>query len=83
MNERHETTNYTKGNEMKCCICKKDIEMKYTPDGELYWDKGNNPYPVTDALESRCCDSCNQSVVVPLRLSLLTNKDVQDAPAND
>ena len=48
---------------MKCCICGKEF------DGY-----GNNPYPVGkyfDYLdeEERCCDECNDSIVIPVRIS--------------
>lgn len=39
---------------MKCCFCKKDA-------GEY----GNNANPIMDA---RCCDACNEEIVIPFRL---------------
>lgn len=39
---------------MKCCFCKKDA-------GEF----GNNAQPIMDG---RCCDSCNNGVVLPIRI---------------
>ncbi len=50
---------------MKCCICKGEIEKKFTPDGKLYWDSGNNAQPIKDG---RCCDICNATKVIPERL---------------
>lgn len=44
---------------MKCSICKKEIQAKGT------WTQGNNAQPVNDG---RCCDNCNDSVVIPARL---------------
>jgi len=37
---------------MECCICKKEF------DGY-----GNNPYPLVDDPDARCCDACNTQVV--------------------
>jgi hypothetical protein len=39
---------------MRCCFCKKDA-------GEF----GNKAQPIMDA---RCCDECNEGVVLPIRL---------------
>jgi hypothetical protein len=44
---------------MKCCFCKKDV-------GEY----GNNAQPVMDG---RCCDSCNETIVIPIRILKATN----------
>lgn len=41
-----------------CCICGKEFEG---------W--GNNPYPLE--LKGCCCDDCNSSIVIPIRLSYL------------
>lgn len=38
-----------------CCICGKEFE-----------GFGNNPYPVKS--EGKCCDKCNEEVVVPERI---------------
>ena len=38
-----------------CCICGKEFE-----------GYGNNPDPVKK--EGRCCDECNQKVVIPKRM---------------
>jgi hypothetical protein len=46
---------------MKCSICGKKI----LPNA-FGWDKGNNAYPVNDG---RCCDLCNTTVVIPVRLA--------------
>ena len=48
-----------------CCICGKECENKW----------GNNPYPVVNEEEARCCNECNEKVVVPARIiSLIKNK---------
>lgn len=41
-----------------CCIC----GVKFTG-----W--GNNPYPVVTDENARCCDICNNNVVLSARLS--------------
>jgi len=46
---------------MKCCICKKEIEIKKG------WKEGNNAYPIKNG---RCCDYCNSMKVIPARLIL-------------
>ena len=42
---------------MKCCFCKKEC-------GEY----GNNPYPANLRPKARCCDFCNHTVVMPIRV---------------
>ena len=44
-----------------CCLCSKNCE-----------GLGNNPQPVKE--EGRCCDECNQSVVLPARIQLMFSK---------
>lgn len=50
---------------MKCCLCDGEIEKKFTPEGKIYWDEGNNAQPLK---EGRCCDLCNNTKVFPARL---------------
>lgn len=52
---------------LKCCICKKDIKPKGT------WTQGNNAMPIK---KGRCCDECNDTVVLKERLSRAFNKEV-------
>lgn len=40
-----------------CCIC-----------GEKFIGFGNNPYPLTDDAEARCCDECNSNYVIAARI---------------
>ena len=40
-----------------CCIC-----------GKEYTHFGNNPYPLTDDEEARCCKSCDFQYVIPARI---------------
>jgi hypothetical protein len=50
---------------MECSICGNKIEKKYTPEGVMYWNKGNNGKPINNG---RCCDSCDNLFVIPARL---------------
>ena len=51
-----------------CCICNKPVDENLAPDGTVYWNQGNNPWPYkTDGV---CCDACNWRWVVPLRMSM-------------
>ena len=47
------------GVKLMCCFCNEEI------DGY-----GNNPEPVVEA-ELKCCDKCNESVVIPARINNL------------
>ena len=47
---------------MTCCIC-----------GKLFYGYGNNPEPIRKV--GRCCDECNQSLVIPARLAEVINKN--------
>lgn len=42
----------------KCCIC-----------GNYFEEFGNNPAPVN--VEGKCCNFCNDNVVLPIRISTL------------
>ena len=46
-----------------CCIC-----------GQEFTGYGNNPYPVNSDEDARCCDDCNDTVVIPARLGELANR---------
>lgn len=49
----------------KCCIC-----------GFKFEGFGNNPWPVSNDPEDRCCDSCNCEKVVPERIrDIMKRKD--------
>lgn len=45
----------------KCCLCGKEIK-----------GYGNNAEPLDSG---RCCDDCNKDFVIPVRLSIMTNRD--------
>lgn len=47
----------------KCCIC-----------GKQSVGYGNNPWPVSDNNEDRCCDFCNITKVIPARLKELKER---------
>ena len=46
-----------------CCIC-----------GEPISDYGNDPWPVSENPDDRCCDACNAAVVIPARIRNLQAK---------
>lgn len=56
---------------MKCSICSNKIQEHKTPEGKVYWSEGHNAQPVTNG---RCCDDCNDQVVIPVRLSSFFNR---------
>lgn len=41
----------------ECCICR-----------QTFVGFGNNPWPVNDDINARCCNQCNADVVIPARL---------------
>lgn len=49
---------------MKCSICFCEIPV-HPLSG---WSEGNNAQPVNNG---RCCDGCNDAVVIPARLRLM------------
>ena len=60
--------NYNK----KCCICKQSIDKQLNKKGEVIWDEGHNAEPVNDG---RCCTQCNNTTVIPARISGQFNID--------
>ena len=58
---------------LRCCLCQSMIEK----DG-LGWDKGNNPWPLRKGEDDRCCDTCNDTVVVPTRIMMLSAKKTKE-----
>lgn len=48
---------------MNCSICNNEIEKEIV-NGKVE-QPGHNAQPVNDG---RCCDNCNQTVVIPARL---------------
>ena len=49
--------------EFTCCIC-----------GETCKGFGNNPYPLVKEEGARCCDECNDQVIIA-RIEALVNKE--------
>lgn len=49
-----------------CCVCGCEFE-----------GYGNNPYPLVNDEEARCCDECNDAVVIPARIEAL-NEDKKE-----
>lgn len=43
-------------NTYRCCIC-----------GGVFTGYGNNPWPLEN-YPARCCDKCNEDIVVPFRI---------------
>ena len=70
MSSAKELTN-SKGN-INCCFCYKDA-------GEF----GNNPEPLVNYEDGKCCDDCNMELVLPYRLLAYTNYDKFKAIKNE
>lgn len=49
----------------ECCLC-----------GKRFSGYGNNPYPIKK--EGRCCDECNSSLVIPVRIVGLMRTHSED-----
>ena len=45
---------------MICNICGREIE-----------GQGNNPFPISESDDDRCCDYCNKAYVIPARLIMM------------
>lgn len=41
-----------------CCICGKECENEW----------GNNPWPINNDENARCCNKCNDEIVIPQRI---------------
>ncbi len=52
---------------MKCCLCEGEIEVQRNALGEVVWDQGHNPYPISKREGDRACDRCNAFLVIPAR----------------
>ena len=63
---------------VKCCICGKPLWNGHViePSDEIK-DKyfGNNPQPISADEADRCCDECNNKLVVPDRIKLMFQED--------
>ena len=49
--------------EFKCCICGRTVK-----------GFGNNPWPVDNREDARCCDECNEAEVIPARIVQIMEK---------
>jgi len=57
-----------------CSICEDKVDLHLHPiTGEIYWNQGHNAEPINDG---RACDTCNDLVVIPARIKLLTSDPV-------
>ena len=61
---------------LNCSICKEKIDEQIIKNtNKVYWTEGHNAEPINDG---RCCTSCNNAVVVPLRVLRLVNPKLDD-----
>lgn len=44
-------------NQFRCVFCEK-----------VFDGKGNNPKPASMKIRARCCDECNEEIVLPARI---------------
>lgn len=47
-----------------CCICGADIKSEHG------WDGTHNPWPIDHEDGERCCERCNNELVVPVRIKM-------------
>lgn len=60
--EKLESLNATSTN--ICCFC-----------GQTFMGFGNNPYPASKNEEDRCCNDCNDDIVIPSRIKAIIKGD--------
>ena len=58
---------YDSNKEVECVFCHKSIKMR----------ESNNPDPAATIQSARCCDWCNQNIVIPARIAVA--KIIRDA----
>lgn len=51
--------------DIKCCLCGKEIAEKYSHD----------PRPIISNNGNRCCAECNNNIVIPTRLQIWKSDD--------
>ena len=56
-----------------CCFCEGDLEHYDGQDPELW---GNNPDNACSWENARCCNSCNENIVIPVRI--LTSRIIEE-----
>lgn len=54
--------------ENRCSLCNSLIEVEVSG-----WDKGHNPWPLRRNETDRCCQTCNDTVVLPARIRMAMN----------
>ena len=59
-----------KSKSINCSLCSNKIETNM-----FGWNLGNNPHPLMEKDDDRCCDSCNTIYVNPSRILLLMSND--------
>lgn len=52
-------------NKKVCCFCERELEHLKGQDPETW---GNNPDNACSWKGARCCNACNCSIVIPVRL---------------
>lgn len=57
---------------MKCCLCGQEIKT------DNAYSFGNNPFPICTIENARCCDKCNNAIVVPFRIITMHFKEHYD-----
>ena len=55
-----------------CCICGQECENEW----------GNNPYPIVDDPNARCCDQCNMLVIAE-RAGLMILKEQEEVKEDE
>ena len=53
---------------MTCSICFNEIPTEHSS----HWTQGHNAQPVNNG---RCCGKCNDTVVIPARMSIMIGND--------
>ena len=57
-----------------CCFCEGELDHV---DGQTPETWGNNPDNACSVENARCCDECNRSIVIPVRIC--TNRIIEGA----
>jgi hypothetical protein len=58
-----------------CSICQREFSPLICFE-QYVMEHGNNAQPVNDG---RCCDKCNQNIVVPARINALNRRLVEES----
>lgn len=58
--------------EVKCCFCGRPLWNGHATIPEKFKSEyfGNNPWPLSDNENDRCCDECNDYKVIPERIRM-------------